>query len=187
VVVGTSCDAAMVKFEYVRDLNRPNKISFTAISNQSIVKQKWIIKRDSTVNGFPYTVVLTSNNPTFIFPFTGSYTVCLEATTVNGCVKQYCERIVIEKVVMAPGLVNPITVSPNPARSVTRIQLKLENPTAVSVTVLDGAGSVKWIQLVNGVSGNNTITLPVEQLSQGQYLVKLVFANQIRWTRFQKM
>ena len=93
----------------------------------------------------------------------------------------------IERVVMAPGLVNPITVSPNPARSVARIQLKLENPTAVSVTVLDGAGSVKWIQLVNGVSGNNTIALPVEQLSQGQYLVKLVFANQIRWTKFQKM
>lgn len=187
VVVGAGCDAVTVKYEYVRDLNRPNKISFIAISNQSIVKQKWIIKRDSTVNGFPYTVVLTSNNPTFIFPFTGSYTVCLEATTLNGCVKQYCERIVIEKVVMAPGLVNPITVSPNPARNVARIQLKLENPTAVSVTVLDGAGSVKWIQLVNGVSGNNTIALPVEQLSQGQYLVKLVFANQIRWTRFQKM
>ncbi|MBL0134889.1 MAG: hypothetical protein IPP79_13285 [Chitinophagaceae bacterium] len=36
-------------------------------------------KRDSTVNGFPYTVGLTSNNPTFIFPFTGRYTVCLEA------------------------------------------------------------------------------------------------------------
>lgn len=187
VIVRSGCDAVTLKYEYYRDPNRPNKISFKAISNQSIVKQRWIIKKDSTVNGFPYSVVLTENNPTFIFPFTGGYTVCLETTTVNGCVKQYCERIMIEKVVMAPGIANLVTVSPNPARDVARIQLKLDNPAAISVTVIDGGGSVKWIQQVNGIAGNNIISLPVDQLSQGQYLVKLVFANQVRWTRFQKM
>lgn len=187
VKVGASCENAIVKFEYKRDEKRPNKIHFKSVSNQHIVKQKWVIKKDSTVGGFPYVVVLTQNNPTFIFPFAGWYTVCLEATLANGCVKQYCERINIERVVFLNVVEPPLIISPNPTRTTARLDLKLENAAAVSVNVMDEAGALKYQLQVSGRSGNNTIYLPVEKLSQGQYLVQLRYGNQVRWARFQKM
>ena len=182
-----SCEIAEVKFVYKRDEQRPNKISFTAISNQPILKQKWTIKRDSSINGSPYVVVLYQNNPTFIFPFAGWYTVCLEATLANGCVKKYCERINIERVVMMAEALNSISVYPNPTRNTARIQLKMETAQAISVTVMDAGGAVKYQLQVGGQTGNNTIHLPVDKLSQGQYLVQLRYGNQVRWARFQKM
>ena len=186
VRVGPNCENAEVKFEYKRDEQRPNKIHFKAKSNQQILKQKWTITRDSSINGFPYVVVLHQNNPTFIFPFGGWYNVCLEVTLANGCVKKYCERINIPRVVMA-ATVNTLSVFPNPARNTARIQLKMEIAGMVSVTVMDEAGTVKYQLQVAGQAGNNTIHLPVDKLSQGQYLVQLRYGNQVRWARFQKM
>jgi hypothetical protein len=176
-----------LKFIYKREEQRPNKISFTAISNQPILKQKWTFKRDSSINGSPYVVVLYQNNPTFIFPFAGWYTVCLEATLANGCVKKYCERINIERVVMMADALNSISVYPNPTRNTARIQLKMEAAQSISVTVMDAGGAVKYQLQVGGQTGNNTIHLPVDKLSQGQYLVQLRYGNQVRWARFQKM
>ncbi len=187
VNVGPACENFMVKFEYKRENNRPNKISFVAAGTQQIVKQKWIIKRDGTINGYPYVVVLHQNNPTFIFPFAGWYTVCLEATNANGCIKQYCQRINIERVVMAPGSFLPLSLTPNPTRNTAKIHLKLENNTAISITLMDEGGSVKSQWQVSGQKGNNTINLPVDKLAQGQYLVQLVYGNQVQWAKFQKM
>ena len=187
IKAGASCEHVELKFEYRRQENRPNKIQFKAVSNQQLVWQKWTIRRDSTIYGFPFVVVLHQNNPTFIFPFTGWYTVCLEAKTANGCVKQYCERIYIDKVVWQPINLAPIAVFPNPARSLARIQLRLETSVKVNVTVLDESGAVKYQLQVGGQAGNNTINLPVDKLAQGQYLVQLSYGNEIRWARFQKM
>ena len=187
VKVGAECDSIRVKYEYKRDLERPNKISFYAISSQPLVKQKWTIKRDSTINGFPYVVVLTQNNPTYIFPFSGWYTVCLDGATANGCTGTYCERIFIDRVVNAAVTLTPLPVYPNPASSLVRIDLKLEQAAPVRVVVLDEAGTQQMQLYVNGQRGNNSIQLPVSKLSQGQYLVQLVFANQVRLARFQRM
>ena len=187
VKVGPGCENFQVKFEYKREENRPNKISFTAAGNQPIIKQKWIITRDSAINGFPYVIVLYQNNPTFIFPFAGKYTVCLEATNATGCIKKYCERITIERVVWIPGGVLPLTISPNPTRNEARIQVKLDKDATISLSLLDGAGSIKEQWQVKGLRGNNTITIPVGKLSQGQYLVQVTYGNKVQWAKFQKM
>ena len=185
--VGAECDSILVKFEYKRDQERPNKVSFYAISNQPLVKQKWTIKRDSSVNGFPYVVVLTENNPTYIFPFSGWYTVCLEGTTASGCPGTFCERIFIDRVVNSAVTLSPLPVFPNPASSIVRIDLKLEQAAPVRVVVYDESGTQQMQLYVNAQRGNNNIQLPVSKLSQGQYLVQLVFANQVRLARFQRM
>jgi len=82
---------------------------------------------------------------------------------------------------------NSISVYPNPARNTARIQLKMEAAQSISVTVMDAGGAVKYQLQVGGQTGNNTIHLPVDKLSQGQYLVQLRYGNQVRWARFQKM
>lgn len=187
IKIGASCENTTLKFEYKRDDHRPNKIRFEAVSNVQVVRQKWTIRKDSTIGSFPYVVVLTQNNPTFIFPFAGWYTVCLEATFANGCVKQYCERINIERVVMGNAVNRPVSITPNPARNTARLDLKLENAAMVSISVMDQAGAIKYQLQVSGRAGNNTVYLPVEKLSQGQYLVLLRYGNEARWTRFQKM
>ena len=100
--------------------------------------------------------------------------------------KEYCERINIARVVKVAN-VNTHSEFPNPGRNTARIQLKMEIEGLVSVTVMDEAGAVKYQLQVAGQAGNNTIHLPVDKLSQGQYLVQLRYGNQVRWARFQKM
>jgi PKD repeat protein len=187
IKVGPDCSNLLVKFEYKRNESKPNKIHFKAISNQHLQKQTWVIRRDSTIYGFPFVVVLHQNNPTFIFPFTGWYTVCLQGHTANGCSKQYCERIYIDRVVFSSVGASPVSIFPNPARNTARIQLKVAASVKVSVTVLDESGAVKYQQQVGAQAGNNNIDLPVDKLAQGQYLVQLIYDNQVRWARFQKM
>jgi len=184
----TTCDSAHVKFEYRRDSIKPNIISFTAVGNQSLVKQRWIFTRDSSVNGIPWQVVLEQNNPTFIFTVGGWYNVCLVATTANNCVKEYCEKIHIEAVVADSGHREiPIMVFPNPASHSVRLLLNLNSRASVSVTVLSAIGGLQQRMQVSGQAGNNMITIPVDKLSQGQYLVQLRYENQVRWARFQKL
>ena len=189
VIVGATaaCNDIRLKFEYKRDPDRPNKISFVAVSNQPIAKQKWTIKRDSTIGGSPYVVVLNDNNPTYVFPFAGWYNVCLTATMSNGCVKEYCERIYVAQVV--PGVVSfrPVSVFPNPANATVKLEFKLDNAAVINVSVMDAGGSKKLQLVVSGQTGNNIITIPVQKLSQGQYLVELRYANQVQIARFQKI
>jgi hypothetical protein len=83
--------------------------------------------------------------------------------------------------------VNTRSVFPYPARNTAIIQLKMEIAGMVSVAVMDEVGAVKYQLQVAGQACNNTIHLPVDKLSQGQYLVQLRYDNQVRWARFQKM
>jgi len=147
-----------------------------------------VIRRDSLVNGYPWQIVLETNDPTFIFPMGGWYNVCLYTTTQNNCVREYCEQVHIERVVADSGHREiPLSVYPNPSRNSVNLMLNLDGRTPISVTVLSAEGIILKQMQVGGQAGNNTITIPVDKLSQGQYLVQLRYAGQVRWARFQKL
>lgn len=183
IMVGSDCDTIKVKFEYSAKPNRPNEVTFTAISNEPLVSQYWFISRISP-NGIPILVaVLHQNNPTYLFRDSARYMVCLKGITASLCFKEYCESIHIEKVVNAPGTVN---LSPNPANNYVTIEVNLDKPEQVFLRILDGSGAVKAEFIKTGATGNNRFTLPVQALSQGLYLVEIK-TNTRKWlTRFVK-
>jgi PKD repeat protein len=182
-----NCDSVRVKFEYVRNPLRPNELSFHAVGNVPVITQKWVIAKLGTSGGLPpIPVVIEANNPTYVFRDTGFYLVCLYATTLGDCKKIYCERITIDKVVNAPITGSPVNVYPNPVSHTARIEFQMETGAMVNLRVLDGAGSAKMELNVRGQAGNNYISIPVDKLSNGFYLVEIRYANRMKLAKFQK-
>lgn len=186
--VGLNCDDVKVKFDYRRDSTKPYLLSFRASGNMPIVKQRWVIQKDSA-NTFPAPpqVVIEANNPTYSFKDSGWYVVCLYAVTSNNCKKTYCERIYIARGengrLAASGR---IPVYPNPARSVVTLDITVESATTLQMRVLDGTGSAKIQFSAPARAGTNHISIPVERLSSGLYMVEIRYGNQVKMAKFQK-
>jgi PKD repeat protein len=186
--VGLNCDEVKVKFEYKRDSTKPYIVKFRAIGNMPIIKQRWIIRKDS--NGTfpaPLPVIIEANNPTYSFKDSGWYVVCLQAVTSNNCQKTYCERIYIAR--GENGRVTTsslIPVYPNPASNLVRLEVQVETSTMLQMRVLDGTGSAKMQFTAPAMPGNNLITIPVEKLSNGMYMVEIRYGNQVKLAKFQK-
>lgn len=108
IVVGPlPCALTTVKFEYQRLNSTGNSIKFTAVSNQTLISQRWSIQKDNATTP----VIINANNPAYTFTQPGIYKVCLRAVTINGCVKEYCDTIRIGEIPSTCSL----QVTPNPA------------------------------------------------------------------------
>jgi PKD repeat protein len=186
--VGFECRESTLRFEYKSYPDKPWTISFYAIGNQAIKKQKWIISRD-TANGVtnPWFIILEEADPTYTFREKGWYRVCLKATFENGCEISYCERIFVERTERATfNSGNDIVVYPNPATNSANFQLRLEMAQPVVVWIYDNLGVLKIEKQFAGHAGNNYITIPVEQLYKGTYYALIRFGNHSIRAKFQK-
>ncbi len=188
VGVKIDCDTVKLKFVYTRTTQRPNELSFRALSNVPITKQRWvIIKMGGPVLPPPIPVIIETNNPTYTFRDTGWYLVCLYAVTAGNCSKVYCERIHIERLGNTreiPG--SPITVSPNPVNKTARIEFQMDVAGQVNFKVLDASGSVQLTFSAMGQAGNNSVNVPVDKLGGGLYFVEIRYANRLKLAKFQK-
>ncbi len=178
-----NCDSVKVKFEYKRHPEKPNQIRFYALGSSPISKQKWTITRLS-LSANPF-VVIEQNNPTYTFRDTGSYLVCLYATTAQGCNKLYWERIMIDKVVGGT-IIGGAAVYPNPVLSMARIEYLSEVTAKTNIRVLDASGMVKLELSTSSRTGNNYINIPVDKLNNGLYLVEIRYADKLKLVKFQK-
>ena len=186
--IGQNCDDVKVKFEYRRDSLKPYIIKFHAVSNVPIVQQQWVITRMPTsVFPPPVPVVINGNDPVYTFKDSGWYVVCLNAVTSNNCKKTYCEKIYIEKGANGRLITSTyIPVYPNPATSLVRLEVPVEESTTLKLRVLDGTGSSKIEFSTPARAGNNYIVIPVEKLSNGLYMVEIRYGNQLKLAKFQK-
>lgn len=181
IVIGPlNCEQTYVKFEYQR-INPPigNAIKFTAVSNQTIVAQRWTIQKS---NG-TIPVIINAPNPTYIFQDTGTYKVCLRAETANGCVKEYCEVIRIYHVPYTC----TIQIMPNPAVTTINFRLQVERQQIVTASIVDITGVRKAVFYLNATVGLNTFTLPVAVLPAGYYTLEVKVGDRICHGRFQKI
>jgi hypothetical protein len=90
IVPRIDCDTVKLKFEYTRSTEHPNQLSFHAISNVPILKQKWaILKLNGPVVPPPIPVIIEVNNPTYTFKDTGWYLVCFYGVTAGDCNKVF--------------------------------------------------------------------------------------------------
>jgi len=177
-----NCDSVHVSYTYQRDPVIPNKLYFHAVSNYPILDQTWTITRLPA--GSPV-VTLHQNNPTYVFPDTGYYRVCLRAVTYGNCVKEYCQYIRIEHT----GGTNACTLQayPNPASSIVNVNVTLTAPELINEFIYNASNVLVLQRQQQGVVGLNVVTANVANLVAGQYTIKLVYGNHICYAQFAKL
>jgi len=184
VMPGANCDSVKLKFTYTRSQEHPNQLHFFAVSNVTVLSQKWTILKLG-MPGIP--VVIEQNNPTYTFKDTGWYMVCLYARTFGDCNKVYCDKVHIERlgnVAQVPG--SPVSVAPNPATNTARIEFQMEQAGQVTLRVFDATGGVQLTLSAVGQAGSNRISIPVNKLSNGFYMVEIRYGNRLKLAKFQK-
>lgn len=187
--VALNCDDVKVKFEYTRNQEKPYIITFHASGNLPIIQQTWTITKLSNTTIFPppIPVLINGSNPTYTFRDSGWYMVCLYAITINNCKRTYCERIYIEHGQNGRAITgSSIPVYPNPATRLVKLDVQVESNTLLQIRVIDGTGSLKMQFVSPARAGNNNLTIPVEKLSSGLYVVEIRYGNQLKLAKFQK-
>jgi hypothetical protein len=183
-----NCDTVKLRFIYTRTQQHPNQVSFYAVSNVTVLSQKWVILQlGGQITAPPIPVVIETNNPTYTFRDTGWYMVCLYGRTLGDCNKVYCDRVHIERLgnsAEVPG--SSAVVVPNPATNTARIEFEMEQSGPVSLRVLDAAGASQFTLSAEGQAGNNRISIPVNKLSNGFYMVEIRYGNRLKLAKFQK-
>ena len=148
------------------DAADPFSVSFSAISNQDIISQKWkFISADSAHKN-----VVNALDPTFKFPDTGYYYVQLETVTATGCKGFYWNYINIT----GPTFANNLVLSPNPVYgSQIKIRLEFERQEFVMIDVFNSSGNRVFSTRHSALTGINHISIPVDRLQRGLYYVRI--------------
>jgi PKD repeat protein len=176
-----NCDSIHVSYTYQRDPFVANKIYFYANANYSIQDQTWTISKLSPSTQPP--VILHQNNPAYVFNDTGYYRVCLKAVTLGGCIKEYCSIIRIEQVALLCNL----QAYPNPTSSLINVSVQLLQPEMIHAFVYNSMNNLVREKHQQGTTGNNTVSLNVNDLVPGLYTIKVIYGNTICYARFNKL
>ena len=178
-----NCDSVHVYFTYDRDPAVPNKYYFHANSNFPILDQTWTIRKLPVSNTNP-PVILHQNNPTYVFPDTGYYSVCLRAVTLGNCVKEYCSNIHV-----AQGGTNTCTLQayPNPATTIVNVNVVLTQPEMINAYMYNSLNVLVMEKHQQGNTGNNVVSFGLANLVSGLYTIKFIYGNHICYTQFQKL
>jgi len=111
----------------------------------------------------------------------GHYKICLTVKT-DGCSVSHCEEIVVN----AENGSGRIMLFPNPAVNTVSLEVTLSTAGPVLIRLMDSNGGVKAVYNKSGLAGNNRFGLPVENLSQGIYLVEIKTNKNVSFSRFVK-
>jgi hypothetical protein len=142
-----------------------------------------------------------SGAPLHTYNSFGSYVVCLMALdNVNNCVSTFCDTITVDssgnfsRNFTKPGftvnILSPvinyftatnqvetsamtINLFPNPANKVVNLAISSEEAINGTVSILDITGKVAYTSNLNVSAGEAQVSLPVDQLPSGVYLVRI--------------
>lgn len=114
----------------------------------------------------------TMQNPTHTYATTGTYTVCLIASTVGGCLDTLCSTVVINNVGVNELGMNFFSVYPNPANEFLTVQSSADE--ACSYSLIDVTGKT----ILNGsiYAGKNELAL--ENITSGIYIIRIQKNNE---------
>ncbi len=175
IINGSASDSCTASFTYTS--NSLGQTQFSAVSNQPIISYLW--RMDS--------IIFHVANPVHSFSDTGSHYVCLNIVTNMGCTIQHCKNILIPG--FAGGRVNNSIISyPNPAGGKdVQMNITMEKPGVIFCIVYNLSGMPFYTKQIAGISGNNTIKIPIESFDKGQYFVELIYHNQRKRSVFIKL
>ncbi|MEO5683407.1 MAG: PKD domain-containing protein [Chitinophagaceae bacterium] len=172
VIKPDSCEQKAA-FNYYRSSAGALNIKFEALYQNNTAAYNWNFG-DSTVGA--------GRLAYHVYSRPGKYRVCLTVKDAQ-CAVTHCQEMLIEKPAPDPGRV---ALYPNPTVNTVLLELKMEQPAPVSITILDGSGAMKGVYYKNGVTGINRFTFPVDKLSQGLYLVEIKTNAGTWFSRFVK-
>ena len=181
VLPQVNCDSIRVTYTYQRDPFIPNKVYFYVNANFPVLDQTWTITKLTPSTTTP--VILHQNNPSYVFGDTGTYRVCLKAITLGGCVKEFCSVIRIER--LAPVCI--LQAYPNPTSSVINVAVSLPQPLLIKAYVYNSVNVLVKEKQQQGATGNNVVTINVNDLAPGAYTIKVLYGNSTCYARFTKL
>ena len=174
-------DTCTALFTYTLDSH--GDAVFYSASPQTQVSQTWhlISLLDSTLH-----VTLTGPSPSYSFPDTGYYYLCLDVLTTTGCVAHHCDYIYVNHV--GARSARYVSSYPNPVTGST-VQFKVSSVSATTMQYkIYNLQGVMVYQSEHPVGvGLNIITVPVQQLQRGQYFVDITCGDQRKRSIFQKL
>lgn len=155
-----------------------------------------------------------SGSPSHIYNGFGSYVVCLMALdTVNNCVSTFCDTITVDSsgnfsrnftkpgftVNTLPPVINyftstsqvetgamTINLFPNPANNVVNLAISTEEAINGTVSILDLTGKVAYTSNLNVAAGQEQVSLSIDQLPAGVYLVRITSETSQQTMKFIK-
>jgi PKD repeat protein len=167
---------ANFSFEYFKtDSNNvnKNKVVFTNLSSDTI-SSLWLFGDANNSSSL-------LKNTSFIYNKSGNYTVKLITKNKNNCTDTSSKQIVITNTSVETLLTNSmVKVYPNPAKDVITIEVS-EMINYGILTLVDLTGKQVYKSLLNKQN-----IVPISELNNGIYLVKIEFDNQIYHTKFLK-
>lgn len=167
---------ANFSFEYFKtDSNNvnKNKVVFTNLSSDTS-SSLWLFGDANNSSSL-------LKNTSFIYNKSGNYTVKLITKNKNNCTDTSSKQIVITNTTVETLLANSmVKVYPNPAKDVITIEVS-EMINDGILTLVDLTGKQVYKSLLNKQN-----IVPISELNNGIYLVKIEFDNQIYHTKFLK-
>ena len=183
-ITQVNCNNINVYYTYQTDPVITNKLYFHLVSNYSIVDQLWTITKLPASSGTT-PVILHQNNPAFVFQDTGYYNVCLKATTLGGCIKEYCQVIHITQVVTPTGC--SLQIYPNPVTNQVNLNLFLTQQQMIDVYIYNSLNVQVREKHQQGFAGTNIVSISTATLPSGTYTMKVIHGNDICYAQFVKL
>jgi PKD repeat protein len=167
---------ANFSFEYFKtDSNNvnKNKVVFTNLSSDT-TGSLWLFGDANNSSSL-------LNNTSFTYNKSGNYTAKLIAKNKNNCTDTSSKQIVITNTAVETLMANSmVKVYPNPAKEFITIEIA-ESANDGMITLVDLTGKQVYKALFNKQQ-----IVPIYDLNNGMYLVKIEVKNQIYYTKFLK-
>jgi PKD repeat protein len=138
-----------------------------------------------SVNG---TAIATGTSPVYTFPDSGWYYVCVTGMSANGTYTT-CDSVYAFRLANATGLnENPqvlaLSVAPNPATDYIQLSMTMSKSAEVTISIMSLEGRALATQTATLHTGAQQLSLDVNELSSGMYLLRLSSGDQQSITRF---
>lgn len=150
---------------------------FTASNNYPSAQMNWYFSDSSFATG---QVVQ------HVFPGPGNYTICLNVS-LAGCTADTCISITIDSAVSIPQPSNVLITYPNPAHNQLSFVVNSNQNQSLVATIYNLQNVMIAQYNLSMVSGNQAVTLPINTLPPGMYVLKLNYGGQVSASLFQKL
>jgi PKD repeat protein len=121
----------------------------------------------------------SAQNPAHVYFTSGTYTVTLIVTNASGCSTTSTQVVSVGVGVQEQGIVNAMTLYPNPANENLNIEISMNDNAAAQVVAYDMSGKLLINETNSLATGNNTLTYDVTGWSNGIYFVRVTTGNSV--------
>ncbi|MEM6268401.1 MAG: PKD domain-containing protein [Bacteroidota bacterium] len=174
VIIVTQCETEIIPFD-LTIVDPPNALFDAAVNMNTVMFSDQTTGGPITTWNWDFADGGTSSlqNPSHVYANPGTYDVCLDVVSADGCTRTYCKEVEIITVSADPAEVfaSAIDMYPNPAAG--RVQLKMDGVTrpVIELRSLDGRKVREW-NFAGGPSLSEE-TLDLEGIAGGLYFLNI--------------